>query len=127
MFIGTIHVRDALDEDHLVSLEKDEERKTMIRKTVTRRREILREEIHVFVHDLMVRMQNICLNIRISLQLSYDKWLRILSNNTILVQRTCADKISAIRFWGGVGGAKLRTRRPHSPPRDDVLRSTDVL
>ena len=69
MFIGTIHVRDAPDEEHLLR------RKTRRKTTMCRDKEEEREEIHVFGYDIMVRML-ICY---------FGKWIRILSNNIILV------------------------------------------
>ena len=69
VFIGTIHVRDAPEEEHLLT-----RRKTMMCRH-KKKNDLEREEIHVFGYDLMVRML-ICY---------FGKWIRILSNNIILV------------------------------------------
>ena len=39
------------------------------------------------------------------------------------VQRTCADKILAIRFWGGVGGANIKNL--YTPLAPQTRRTTE--
>ena len=59
MFIGTIHVRDAPDEEHLQLLRRRTRRKTMMKTMMCRdkkKNDLEREEMHVFCYELMVRM-----------------------------------------------------------------------
>ena len=39
------------------------------------------------------------------------------------LQRTCADKIPAMRSWGGVGGADIKN--PATPPAPQTRRTTE--